>query len=70
VSDAGLVHLRNLTNLEHLYLANTQVSDRGLPYLEDLVRLRQIVVRGSRVTDAGLDRLLESLPRVNVNVAE
>ena len=33
VTDAGLVHLAGLTNLEVLYLYGTQVTDAGLDEL-------------------------------------
>ena len=38
VTDAGLVHLKELTNLDALDLESTEVTDAGLVHLEGLVR--------------------------------
>jgi hypothetical protein len=34
VTDAGLVHLEGLDNLDFLYLDNTQVTDEGVTKLQ------------------------------------
>lgn len=41
VTDAGLVHLKGLTNLEYLYLRKTQVTDAGIAELEANCRIER-----------------------------
>ena len=65
-SDAGLVHLKGLTNLQHLDLIGDQITDAGLVHLEALTGLETLVLSGTQITDAGLVHLkgltnLESL---------
>jgi len=57
ISDAGLVHLRDMTSLEWLWIAGTPVTDSGLAELKGLTRLRELGLNGTRVTDAGLVHL-------------
>jgi len=54
ISDAGMVHLSELTELSGLYLNNTQVTDAGLVHLKKLKNLEQLVLNGTEATDAGL----------------
>ncbi len=57
VNDAGLEHLKGLSNLTKLDLRNTQVSDAGLERLKRLGKLRVFFLQGTRVSDAGLVHL-------------
>jgi hypothetical protein len=58
ISSAGLVHLRPLSNLTHLYLSNNRrVDDAGLAHLEPLTRLVDLGLAHTKVTDAGLKHL-------------
>ena len=57
VTDAGLVHLRGLTQLRLLYLNNTQVTDAGLAHLRGLTQLQELDLASTQVTDAGLEHL-------------
>jgi hypothetical protein len=63
VSDAGLEHLKGLSQLRWLKLNHTHVSDAGLEHLEGLPHLEQLDLSGTKVTDAGLQHL-EGLPRL------
>jgi hypothetical protein len=56
VTDAGLVHLKGLTSLQHLSLSN-KVTDAGLAHLKDLTSLQMLNPSGSQVTDAGLEHI-------------
>ena len=56
VSDAGLAHLKGLTNLS-LILGGTQVTDAGLAHLKGLTKLKLLQLSGTQVTDAGLAHL-------------
>jgi hypothetical protein len=56
-TDAGLVHLKGLTQLRRLYLGDNDVSDAGLVHLRGLTNLKLLNLRGTQVTDAGLPHL-------------
>lgn len=57
VTDARLVHLKVLTDLQSLDLRGAQVTDAGLAHLEGLAKLRELDLKGIPVTDAGLVHL-------------
>ena len=54
VTDAGLEHLRGLSQLQELFLANTKVTDTGLENLKGLSHLQWLWLDETQVTDAGL----------------
>ncbi|MGA2064768.1 MAG: hypothetical protein ABSG86_07355 [Thermoguttaceae bacterium] len=56
VTDAGLEHLKGLTQLQSLYLGS-EVTDAGLEHLKDFTQLRTLNLRATAVTDAGLEHL-------------
>ncbi len=76
ITDAGLEHLKGLTNLYSLRLDNTQITDSGLVHLKGLTNLRGILwLSGTQVTDAGLEHLkkltkLHFLHLSNTNVTD
>ena len=57
VTDAGLVHLNELTKLEGLRLSFTDVTDAGLVHVKELTTLRGLEINCTEVTDAGLVHL-------------
>jgi Leucine Rich repeat len=57
VTDAGLVHLKGLTNLSCLQLRRTQITDAGLVHLKGLSNLSHLDIQINQVTDAGLVHL-------------
>jgi serine/threonine protein kinase/Leucine-rich repeat (LRR) protein len=57
VDDAGLAHLKGLTNLVELYAYGTGVRDAGLAHLEGLTSLTRLNLGGTQVGDAGLAHL-------------
>ena len=57
VTDAGLVHLKGLPQLQSLCLYGTQVTDAGLVHLKGLTRLQSLNLATPQVTDAGLVHL-------------
>lgn len=57
ISDAGLVHLKGLTNIQMLDLQDTKISDAGLVHLEGLTKLDWLWLSDTKVTDAGLVHL-------------
>jgi serine/threonine protein kinase/Leucine-rich repeat (LRR) protein len=54
VTDAGLAHLRDCTNLTFLNLNHTQVTDAGLAHFKDCKYLTTLHLGNTQVTDAGL----------------
>ena len=54
VTDAGLVHLKELAGLEELWLTETTVTDAGLVHLKGLTRLEKLNLQQTKVGDAGL----------------
>ncbi len=56
-TDAGLAHLKGLTNLVVLHLWATQVTDAGLEHLTGLTMLKRLNLFETQVTDAGLVHL-------------
>jgi hypothetical protein len=61
ISDAGLEHLKNLTNLARLNLSGTPITSAGMVYLavEEMTELKHLDLSNTRVTDRGLMRLKE-----------
>lgn len=57
VTDAGLVYLEDLANLQSLNLRSTNATDVGLEHLERLTQLRSLDISLPQVTDAGLAHL-------------
>ena len=58
VTDAGLVHLKGLTNLSRLGLESTQITDAGLTHLGRLPKLHSLNLYGTNLTDAALVHLV------------
>ena len=57
ITDAGLVHLRGLANLEVLGLQRTGVTDEGLIHLRGLKNLKTLWVSNTQVTEEGKAKL-------------
>ena len=58
ITDAGMEHLKNLTNVTNLGLEGTQVTDAGLEHLKGLTNLSFLLgLSGTKITDAGLEHL-------------
>ena len=67
MSDAGLIHLKEMTKLTQLGLYGTRVSDAGLVHLKGLTNLARLGLRDTRVSDAGL-RDLVNLPLTGIDL--
>ena len=52
-----LVHLKDLTQLEVLFLSGPQLADAGLVHLKGLTQLKTLILGGTQVTGAGLVHL-------------
>ena len=57
LTDADLIWLAGLDQLETLNLAGTSVTDAGLDYLRGLPELKSLDLSRTQVTDAGLEHL-------------
>jgi hypothetical protein len=57
VTDAGLVLLKGLTQLQSLDLSGTEVTDAGLEHLKGLTQLHTLELMGTKITNAGLEHL-------------
>jgi len=54
--DAGMAHLKNLVNMERLWIGETSATDKGLSYLSNMKKLDFLGISGN-FTDAGLRHL-------------
>ena len=67
VPNAGLEHLKGLTNLKILNLENNEgVSDLGLVQMRGLTNLRELNLNGTKATAAGIQELQKVLPKVQI----
>ena len=67
VTDAGLAHLKGMTKLQTLDLADAQVTDAGLKHLHGLAQLKVLYLGGTNVTEAGVQELQKALPKATIN---
>lgn len=84
VTDAGLMHVKELKGLEELdltYCRGTSrkdgsleggITDAGLAHLKEMTWLKRLGLRYTRVTDEAVDELTEALPdcRIEYNYAD
>lgn len=70
LTDKSLIHLRNLTWLEHLDLSCNPVSGTGLAHLEGMLLLERLELWGCDLTEEGLANLppLPSLKHLSVAI--
>ena len=55
ITDAGVVHLKRLTDLRELEINFTQITDKGLIQLKSLTKLRTLSLKNMpTITDTGL----------------
>jgi hypothetical protein len=57
ITDAGLAHLKGLTQLMHLSLFGHQIEGDGLENLKGMSRLESIYLQYNKITDAGIAHL-------------
>jgi hypothetical protein len=57
VTDAGMEHLKGLTQLQWLDIGGTKITDAGLEHIKSLTQLQNLCLRGTEVTDAGLEHV-------------
>lgn len=57
ITDKGIQHLKDLTNLRSIFMTCTKISDEGLKTLSCLAELELLNLFGNHVTDAGIAHL-------------
>jgi len=75
ITDAGLKHLKEFTELKELFLNNTDITDAGLVHLKGLANLELLIIRKTKITDAGVMHLngltkLQGLGFTRTNVTD
>jgi hypothetical protein len=63
ITDAGLIHLKEVKNLTRLILWNANIDDAGMIHLKGLNQLEALSLHDSKVGDAGLTRV-KNLPKL------
>jgi tetratricopeptide (TPR) repeat protein len=68
ITDVGLAHIKDLTNLRELDVTGAQITDAGLAHLVDLKELENLNLGFTRVGDGGLPHLkwLKKLRELNL----
>jgi len=68
ITDAGLVHLKEMTSLKVLAFPD-QITGAGLVHLKRLTNLESLYLGGTKITDAGLVDLkgLTNLERLSLD---
>jgi hypothetical protein len=71
-TDASLNHLKGLTNLQTLDLANSQITDTGLEHLKGLKHLEDLHLGNTQIGDAGLKHLkgMTNLKRLGLELTQ
>jgi hypothetical protein len=65
ITEAGLVHIKDLNNLTSLDLPSA-VTDAGLVHIKGLNNLTSLVLYSTKVTDAGVAELKRQLPGCDI----
>jgi hypothetical protein len=56
-----------MTQLEHLWLGETQCTDAGLAHLKGMPSLQGLYLWDTQVTDAGVKDLHDALPKCKIH---
>lgn len=69
VTSAGLVHLKDLQQLERLNVCLTAVSDEGFEHLAGLTKMKRMTVCASKITGSGFRHLagMKELESINLH---
>ena len=66
ITDAGMVHVAKMPNLQSLGIYPSDVSNTGILKLKPLLKLEQLSV-GPYVTEDAATQLWESMPRCHID---
>jgi hypothetical protein len=67
VTDAGLLHLRSIRNLQKLFCLFTQLTDACIPAIAGLENLRELHIMDTEISDEGKQELRRRLPALRIN---
>jgi Leucine-rich repeat (LRR) protein len=68
ITNAGLEHLKGLTELKRLFLyANHGITDAGLKHLSGMKQLEHLDLYATKVTDNGANDLQKELPKTRIS---
>jgi sugar lactone lactonase YvrE len=69
VTSAGLIHLKELKDLERLNVCLTATDDRGFEHLAGLTKMRRMTVCASKITGSGFEHLqgMQQLESINLH---
>ena len=65
-TDAGVEHVKGLTQLQSLSLWGTKITDAGLVHLQGLTELQTLELEATQVTDAGVTEIQRTLPNCRI----
>jgi thiol-disulfide isomerase/thioredoxin len=66
ITDAGLLHLKGLAQLQELSLTGTGITDTGLSYLKEHKKLQTLFLSHTKITHDGYMNLQRDLPHVQI----
>ncbi len=71
VTSAGLIHLKELTNLERLNVCLTACDDRGFEHLAGMTRMKRMTICASKITGSGFAHLqgMKQIESINLHSA-
>ena len=71
VTSAGLIHLKELTNLERLNVCLTACDDRGFEHLAGMNRMKRMTICASKITGSGFAHLqgMKQIESINLHSA-
>jgi len=67
ITDADLVHLKEMSNLTEINLESTEITDAGLVHLKGLTKLQNLSLHRTKITDAGVAELKKALPKCKLS---
>lgn len=70
ITDAALVTLKPMKQLQSLSLRRNAITDAGLKHLADFKSLKELDLAMTQVTDAGIAKLQLALPDCKINTKE
>ncbi len=71
VTSAGLIYLKELTNLERLNVCLTACDDRGFEHLAGMTRMKRMTICASKITGSGFAHLqgMKQIESINLHSA-
>lgn len=70
ITNRGLAHLSQLTDLDELLIHGSRITDEGLEHLRGLTKLKQLWLVKTGVSQAGVQRLRAALPNCEITMME